>query len=69
MHEWYPISLVSLYDKIMQTQTLLVGEDWNFWQLIKIHPNKWNEQTYGTEGGGFCVVAICGLYVIWYNDI
>ena len=64
MQEWYPISLVSLYDKIMQTQTLLVGEDWNFWQLIKIDPSKWNEQTYGTEGDGFWVVAICGSYVI-----
>jgi hypothetical protein len=41
----------------------------NFWKLIKIIPEKWQEKQYGKEGGGFWVVAICGNRVIWYNDI
>ncbi len=45
------------------------GELWNFWQLIKIEPEKWSEPQYGDLGGGFWVVAICGKKVIWYNDI
>lgn len=47
----------------------LQGEVWNFWQLIKIEPIKWNEKIYGKEGNGFWVVAICGQKVLWYNDI
>ena len=39
------------------------------WENIKILPEKWTEQTYGTVGGGFWVVAIIGNRVIWFNDI
>lgn len=66
---WTPITLIDLYDLIQKTETDLNGELWNFWQLIKIEPNKWQEPTYGNEGNGFWVVAICGQKVIWYNDI
>lgn len=66
---WIPIALTDLYDQIQKTETDLNGELWNFWQLIKIEPNKWEEKTYGNEGNGFWVVAICGQKVIWYNDI
>ena len=69
MSEWKPLSLAELYDEIMRTQTLLVGEEWNFWKLVKIEPEKWQESGYGNEGGGFWVVAICGRSIIWYNDI
>ncbi|WP_337855067.1 hypothetical protein [Pedobacter sp. GR22-6] len=41
----------------------------NFWNLIKIAPQKWEEKEYGAEGGGFWVVAIFGTEVIYYNDI
>lgn len=30
---------------------------------------KWNEKEYGTEGGGFWIIAIFSRKVIWYNDI
>lgn len=41
----------------------------NFWFAIKIDSEKWEEETYGAEGGGFWVVALLGKVVIWYNDI
>ena len=68
MNEWTPISLDKIYDNIYKTETDLNGELWNFWQLIKIDPEKWAEKEYGGKDG-FWVVAICGKKVIWYNDI
>ena len=69
MTEWEPISLNELYEEIINTETDLCGDLWNFWQLIKIDPEKWSEKKFGKEGNGFWVVAICGRKVIWYNDI
>lgn len=69
MQKWKPITEVELYDEIQRTETKLRGDLWNFWQLIKIDPEKWTEPTYGIEGGGFWVVGICGKKVIWFNDI
>jgi hypothetical protein len=69
MSKWKPITLSELNDQIHKSEAYLNGELWNFWQLIKIDPVKWNEKSYGDEGGGFWVVAICGKKVIWYNDI
>ncbi|WP_027386493.1 hypothetical protein [Chryseobacterium gregarium] len=45
------------------------GEIAEFWESVKIKPVKWNEKEYGTEGGGFWIVAIFSGKVIWYNDI
>ena len=36
---------------------------------MPVAPEKWNEEKYGKEGGGFWVVALIGNNVIWYNDI
>ena len=47
----------------------LKGEPLNFWNMIKIPPQKWQEVEYGDEGGGFWVVAIFGNEVIFFNDI
>ncbi len=66
---WQPISLADLYAEIYKTETLLHGNLWNFWSHIKIEPEKWQEPKYGNEGGGFWVVAVCGKWVIWFNDI
>lgn len=66
---WQPISLEELYDQIYKTENNLGGEVSNFWELIKIDPEKWKENSYGQEGNGFWVVAICGKKVIWFNDI
>ena len=39
------------------------------WDAIRIQPEKWAQDPWGVEGGGFWVVAIIGNTVIWYNDI
>lgn len=66
---WKPISELELLDEIQKTETELIGDLWNFWQLIRIDPEKWSEPEFGSEGGGFWVVGVCGKKVIWYNDI
>lgn len=66
---WKPITKDELLTEIYKTETDLTRDLWNFWQLIKIHPEKWAEENYGKEGNGFWVVGICGTKVIWYNDI
>lgn len=66
---WAPISIGDLRNLILQGELELNDEQSNFWDLIKIEPEKWKEKKYGTEGGGFWVVAIFGKQVIWYNDI
>lgn len=66
---WKPISLPDLKNLILNGELELDDEQLIFWDLIKIEPEKWEEKDYGTEGGGFSVVAIMGRQVIWYNDI
>lgn len=69
MENWKPISLKELYVEIQKTEWQLDGELSNFWELIRIEPQKWKENTFGNQGDGFWVVAICGSKIIWYNDI
>ena len=66
---WTPISLAELEELILKGESKLEGELLNFWNLIKIVPQKWQETEYGDEGGGFWVVAIFGNAVVYYNDI
>jgi hypothetical protein len=66
---WSPINLKDLFEEIQESETELKGELWNFWQLIRINPEKWTEKEYGTQSGGFWAVALCGRKVLWYNDI
>jgi hypothetical protein len=66
---WTPITFEELYDKVLKTEWELNGQLLNFWEMIKFGPEKWMEQTYGKEGGGFWVVAVVGHRVIYYNDI
>ena len=69
MNIWKPITEKELYSEIWKTESELEGKYLNFWNLIKISPEKWSELNFGNEGDGFWVVAICGRKVIWYNDI
>jgi len=66
---WKPITEKELYSEIFKTEPKLKGEYQNFWNLISISPEKWSEPSFGNEGNGFWVVAICGRKIIWYNDI
>lgn len=69
MHTWQPITLSELQKLIRATEQKLEGNLLSFWQSIKTDPVKWQEKNYGTEGGGFWVVAIYHHQIIWYNDI
>jgi hypothetical protein len=66
---WTPITIEEIYDMILSTERQLNGELLNFWELIKIYPEKWNEETEGKEGNGFWVVGLIGRRVIYFNDI
>jgi hypothetical protein len=66
---WEPITLEKLYDEILRAEEEMRGELLCFWKLIQIYPEKWAQESYGKEGGGFWVVAVCGRRIIWYNDI
>jgi hypothetical protein len=66
---WKPITLNKLEGNILEGELKLEGELLNFWDLIKIIPQKWQEKEYGEEGGGFWVVAVFGDKIIYYNDI
>jgi hypothetical protein len=66
---WVRISIEEIFNLIHNSEKELNGELLNFWKLIKIHPEKWAEKSYGKEGNGFWVIALIGRNVIYYNDI
>lgn len=67
--EWEPISEADLRDRIISAEGRMSPGGYRLWEAINIPPQKWTEQTHGTVGGGFWVVAIIGNKVIWFNDI
>jgi len=67
--DWEPISEAGLWDKILAAEDRMDPPIRRLWEAIKIPPEKWSEETHGTEGGGFWVVAIIGTRAIWFNDI
>jgi hypothetical protein len=67
--KWTPLSIGDMKNLILKEAIEFHDEQSNFWDFIKIEPEKWKEKEYGTEGGGFWVVAIFGRQIIWYNDI
>ena len=69
MEKWMPISKIEIYNEILISEKEMDQEIYKFWKLISIIPEKWQEEKYGNEGGGFWSVAIFGNRVIWYNDI
>ena len=66
---WNSITIEELNKEIQSSIDIMTNEELNFWQLIKIEPEKWEEDQFGDKGNGFWVVAILGKRVIWYNDI
>lgn len=66
---WKPISEAALWDDINNAFDRMSPEQRKVWELIKVPPEKWQEETYGAEGGGFWVVAVIGSSVVWCNDI
>ena len=66
---WEPISEVDLWDRINTGYKRMTPEQKRCWDVIKIMPEKWHEESYGKPGNGFWVVAVIGTSVLWYNDI
>ncbi|MCB1052282.1 MAG: hypothetical protein KDC71_16900 [Acidobacteria bacterium] len=66
---WEPISEVEIWDLINKSYERMSPEQRRVWEVIKIMPQKWSEESFGGLGGGFWVVAIIGETVIWFNDI
>lgn len=69
MATWTPISEAELWDQVNRGWVKMTLEQRRCWELIQIDPIKWQQEPYGSEGGGFWVVAIYGQKVIWFNDI
>ena len=67
--EWQPISLAELQGEINGALGRMNGTQRKLWDVISITPEKWEQDPYGKEGGGFWVVALIGPTVVWYNDI
>lgn len=66
---WTPITEERLWDKVNASESRMSPPQMRMWEMIRIPPQKWAQEPYGSEGGGFWVVAIAGTHVIWYNDI
>lgn len=66
---WTPIPFEEIQEMINQLPFQLNKNEFVFWNLIQITPEKWQENTMGKEGGGFWVVALLGSQAIYYNDI
>ena len=69
MSTWSAISEAEIWELINKAWTEMDLPQRRLWEIIKIEPVKWEQTPYGTEGGGFWVVAIYGSAVVWFNDI
>jgi hypothetical protein len=59
----------AIWEKINLAEGRMTMPQNRLWSVIRIMPEKWREPTYGSESGGFWVVAIIGSTAIWYNEI
>jgi len=67
--DWEPVTESRLWDFINSGLEDMTPEQERWWDLIKVIPEKWQQEPYGNSGSGFWVVGIIGQTVIWYNDI
>jgi len=67
--KWKPISEAELLKTISDAERRMTPQLFRLWEAIKIPPEKWSEADYGSEGGGFWVVAVIGRKAVWFNDI
>ena len=66
---WEPIKETEIWDEINNSWERMSLPQQRLWDAIKVTPEKWSQEPWGNEGGGFWVVAIYGKTVIWFNDI
>ncbi|MDK2125356.1 hypothetical protein [Parachitinimonas caeni] len=66
---WSPITESGIWDLILAAEPRMTLPQQRLWEVIRRLPQRWAQDPWGNEGGGFWVVAIFGNGVIWYNDI
>lgn len=66
---WEPLSELGIWEYINNAEDKMNLKQKRLWEIVKIIPEKWEQDDYGKVSGGFWVVAIFGNQVIWYNDI
>jgi hypothetical protein len=69
MSAWTPIPEIEIWEMMNAAWDRMSLAQRRLWEVIRIDPVKWQQEPYGTQGGGFWVVGIYGQKVIWYNDI
>ena len=67
--KWRPTTEAEIRDELNCSWERMSLPQRKLWEVIKIEPEKWSQDPWGNEGGGFWVVAIFGKTVIWFNDI
>jgi hypothetical protein len=67
--DWQPISLDALQAEVNGAIGRMTPQQRMLWEVIRIKPEKWHQDPYGKDGGGFWTVALLGTNVVWYNDI
>ena len=67
--DWKPISEGELWDDINSAYERMNLEQRRVWEVVKIQPEKWQQDPWGNQGEGFWAVAIIGNSVVWFNDI
>ena len=66
---WKPISLAKLSAMMRVELVDCAPELRAIYANTRIPPEKWTQQPWGDEGGGFWALAVHGDRVLWYNDI
>jgi hypothetical protein len=69
MAKWVPIELDELRGRIAQSLIQMNPVDLRLWDLIRVEQIKWQLHPWGDQGGGFWVVGLFGMKVLWFNDI
>lgn len=64
-----PITEEQLWNLINEAWQRMNWEQRRIWEVISTPPQKWQQIPYGSDRGGFWVVAIIGNTVLWFNDI
>ena len=69
MTQWLPIGEEALRKRVAQGQARMTASERRLWNAIRVEPQKWKQEPFGTLGSGFWVVGLIGQTVIWYNDL
>jgi len=66
---WQPIALKDLQELIKRELAECDPAQRTFFLQVQMPPSKWSQAPWGSEGGGFWVIATHQERALWYNDI